>query len=455
MNKPVLTAERASENAQVTHFYTCSGVPSEHGGRREWRRDETSASSAPSAYFYSRSVGRSLLLGVALTLLLIFAMVTNATAAGTETIAGKVVDGTAGATLPTGLTVTLQGVGQNHQLTTSQTASVGPDGSFSFANVPADPNITYVVSTEYAGVPYQSALPRASGATTVPVALKIYETTASDAAIRVDSASWLLGALDMGKQQATILALLSVSNDGDRVYVGDRRGDPGSAVPGVLPRTLRISLPRGASDFQPQMGLDPSKLLPVANGFADTAPVLPGKHELAYTYRVGYADGATEISVNLIYPTTKLRFLAPDAGLEFRSDRLGDGGTMQIEGRTYRVLAADNLKADTTVTVDVLGLPAVFSPRLNPQDVQIGGLIVIALGIVLALYLGARSRGPAQGDPLAERRALLAAIAQLDDRYAAGQVNAERYQTERARQKRQLIDLIMGARASHAGSSEA
>lgn len=378
-----------------------------------------------------------------------------AAAAGTETISGTVVNGTAKAPLPSHLVVTLQGTGSSQQSTFSQSTSVSPDGRFTFANVPADPSVSYTVSTEYAGVSYVSAVPKANGQSTVSVELKIYEPTTSDSAIRIDSASWLLGALDAEKQQTTILALLTITNAGDRVYMGDHRGDPGAAVPGILPRTLRLVLPQGASDFQPQMGLDPSKLLPIANGYVDTQPLLPGQHQLAYTYRLGYAEGVAEIRVDLPYPTAKLRFLAPDVGLEFRSDRLGDGGTMPIEGRTYRILAADQLKADTTVTIDVIGLPGVPTNRLDPTTMQITGLVLIGLAIALATFLGLRSRGAGQTDPLAEQRALLTSIAQLDDRFAAGQLSAERYQAERARQKQRLIDLILGSRTSPTGSGAA
>lgn len=388
---------------------------------------------------------------VALATLVAAASQNVAAAAGTETIAGTVVDGTKGAALPRGLVVTLRGVGQNHQVTTSQTATVGTDGRFSFAGVPADPNATYVVSTEYAGVPYLTAIPKANGQPTAPIQITIYEPTTSDSSIRIDSANWLLGSLDVEKQQALVLATMVVANDGDRVYVGDHRGDPGSAVPGILPRTLRLSLPAGASSFQPELGLDPSNLLPVTGGYVDTAPVLPGQHDLAYTFRIGYAESVAELRGSLPYPTTRLRFLAPDAGLDFRTDLLTDDGTVQVEGHSYRVLGVDNLKANTAVTVDVIGLPAVPTSRLNPDDMRLAGIVLIVLAVLLALYLGLRSRGSHQTDPLVERRALLASLAQLDDRYLAGQLNAEHYQTERARQKRQLIDLIMGGRASADG----
>ncbi|HUX88800.1 MAG TPA: hypothetical protein VMW65_17475, partial [Chloroflexota bacterium] len=237
-------------------------------------------------------------------------------------------------------------------------------------------------------------------------------------------------------------------NAGDRTYVGDHRGDPGSATPGILPRTLRLPLPDGTSDFQVVEGLDPGTLLPVENGYVDTAPVTPGNHQIVYTFKMGYSAGVAELHTALPYPASNVHFLAPDAGLQFRSDRLGDGGTTQIGGNNYRVLGTSNLKANDVITVDVVGLPELATSRLSPSAMQIGGLGVVGLAILGALYFGLRPRSTTWTDPLAERRVLLASIAQLDDRYATGQLNVDRYRAERTQKKRQLIDLMLGGRTA-------
>ncbi|MBX6770136.1 MAG: hypothetical protein IRY83_00260 [Chloroflexi bacterium] len=382
------------------------------------------------------------ILALLTVLLLSAAAAIPAAAATTRTIQGTVVNGTAGAHVPAGLTVTLRAVGQDGKVLLDRSTTVDAAGRFSFADVPDQAGATDVVSVVYHGIPY---LVDASSAGTGPLTLRIYETTTSDAAIRVDSANWLLGEIDPSTQQATLLVMLSITNAGDRTYTGDLRGDPGAAVPGVQPRTLRLPLPQGASDFQPQVGLDPAHLLPVAGGVASTAPVLPGTHAVVYTYRVGYADGVVEVQMSLPYPVTTMRFLAPDAGLEFRSDRLQDGGTVQLNGQTYRVLAVDHLAANTPVTVDAIGLPSVPANRLDPRAVQIGGIALILLALAAGLLLGLRPRAAVAASPAAQRRALLESLARLDDLFAAGQIDAASYQIERARQKRALIDLILGS----------
>jgi hypothetical protein len=64
--------------------------------------------------------------------------------------------------------------------------------------------------------------------------------------------------------------------------------------------------------------------------------------------------------------------------------------------------------------------------------------------VILALSLGLRPRGAGRGDLTYDRDTLLQAIADLDDRFAAGEVAAEDYRQERAERKRVLVDSILG-----------
>ncbi len=361
-----------------------------------------------------------------------------------EAVEGVVVDGTAGAAVPSGLVVRLERRDAAGRRSSLATATVDERGTFSFPAPPLAEGTSAVVRAEYAGVGYEASVVRAADGTIAPVRLTIYEPTDSDATLQIAAANWVFEGIDTQNQQVLILETLEVVNAGDRTYVGDHRGDPGSDVPGVLPRSIRLLLPSGASGFIPQDGLDPLRLLPVAGGFVDTAPVPPGSHQIAYTYIIAYADGGAELRKALPYPTKTLRVLVPNAGLEIRTDRLHAAGTIEIQGRPYLVLGAEDVPANTNVTVDVLGLPSSPTGRLDPGAIQLFGLSVLVLAVGVALYLGLRPRSHERDDPATERRALLLALARLDDSLAAGRINPERYQAERARQKRRLIDLALG-----------
>jgi hypothetical protein len=132
----------------------------------------------------------------------------------------------------------------------------------------------------------------------------------------------------------------------------------------------------------------------VAGGYVDTQPVLPGAHQIAYTYRIAYAEGGMEIKKALPYPTQKLRVLVPNVGLDLRTDRLTAAGTVDIAGRPFQVLAADNLQANQNVTLDALGFPISPTARLDPQLMTTVGLAIVGLAVLAALILGLRPYRP-------------------------------------------------------------
>jgi hypothetical protein len=368
--------------------------------------------------------------------------------AGTTTISGTVVDGTAASHLPPNLKVSLDGTDASQHPLAQQVASADSRGHFTFGGVPSDGS-GYTVSAEFAGVRYQTPVEVKNGEAS-PVTLKVYETTTSAQSLHLANVYWVFAAIDAANQQVTVLETLTLDNRGDRTYIGDHQGDPGSDAPGILPRTIRLPLPQGASDFAPLAGLAPAAVLPVANGFVDTDPVTPGQHQIVYHYRMAFADGGVEISKTLPYPADHLIFLAPDGGLQYRSDKLGNGGTTQIDGKTYDVLGVDNLPANQSVTVDVLGLPNPPTSRLDAGTLQLVAIGAAVPFLLVALILGIRASARGRRDSAAERRALLAGIAHLDDRWEAGQIDRDHYAAEREKQK-QALALLMLREAVSAG----
>lgn len=362
-------------------------------------------------------------------------------AAATMTIGGTVVDGTAGSKLPPDLKVTLDGVDATGQALAERSASVDPSGKFTFDGVPSGGK-GYIVSADYAGVRYRATVD-VKGGSPSPVTVKVYEPTTSDQSLRLASAYWVVAAVDAKDQQITVLENLTVQNAGDRTFIGDHRGDPGSDAPGVLPRTIRLPLPQGASDFTVAAGLDPNAVLPVANGFVDTDPVTPGQHQIVYHYVMAFADGGFEIRKSLPYPADNLIFLAPDSGYNIRSDRLGDGGTTTIGGTKYVVMGANKVPANQDVIVDVLGLPNPPTSRVSPDTLRLVAVAVSVPFLLAALALGIRASQRFRRDIPAERHALLSAIAQLDDRFERGQVDPTRYAAEREKHKQQLALLML------------
>ncbi len=394
------------------------------------------------------------LIAVALLTLVLLSSTSVAGAASTQSIKGVVVDGTAGAVLPTGLVVQLHEGGSATPSVVDRTTQAAADGTFAFSDVPVDPGFKYHLRVDYGGATYDVPVPAVGSDSSGPISVKVFEPTTSEDVLRIDSANWVIQSIDDQAQQVVVLETINLNNVSDRSYVGDYRGDPGSDSPGVLPRTLRLYLPRGASEFQPLAGLDPASLLPVAGGFVDTKPIQPGIHQIAYTYQIAYADGGMEIQKALPYPAAKLRVLAPNAGLEYRSDRLAAAGTLDLQGRPYLVLSADQVPANVNVTLDALGFPVSTVGRLDPNIVQAVGLAIVAIAIVAALVLGLRPFRSSRDNAIDPRQEILRSIARLDAQHADGRIDQHRYESERSQQKQSLLTLATGGAqsTSNAGS---
>lgn len=360
-------------------------------------------------------------------------------------VKGVVVDGTAGASLAPGLIARLHDDTIGSTSYVDRAAPIGTDGTFAFDNVPMDPTKKYRVTVDYRGASYEAAIPNGASDGVSPITMTVFEPTTSEDVLRISSANWVIQSIDDQKQQVVVLETLDVVNSSDRAYVGDHRGDPGSDAPGVLPRTLRLYLPQGASQFQPLSGLDSSGLLPVAGGFVDTKPILPGVRQVAYTYEMAYAEGGMEIRKSLPYPTAKLRALVPNAGLDYRSDRLVAAGTLDLQGRSYVVLSADQVPANQDVTLDALGFPTTPVGRLDPATVQSVGLGIVAIAIFAAFILGLRAGRSSEADVADPRDELLRSIARLDAQRVSGRIDQRQYEQVRSEKKQALLALATGS----------
>jgi hypothetical protein len=176
-------------------------------------------------------------------------------------------------------------------------------------------------------------------------------------------------------------------NNGKRAYVGG----------------LRLPLLSGATSIQEGAGLDRRYLALGGNEMTSSAPILPGRHDLTYTYIVQMARDGIEVGHRTQVPTDRYELLVGD-GLRLHADGLRDDGEVKLgprgEQRTYHRYVIRDLKDGDR-----------FDARLtvgSPSNVlRIGGLaiaVVLALAVVFGPMLRRRrSREPsAASAPAAE-----------------------------------------------------
>ena len=293
----------------------------------------------------------------------------------------------------------------------------------------------YFATTSYAGIAYMTPPFRAATTAGEGAEISAFDTTSRRVPITVRGRHVVVSRADSaGLHQVT--EVYEVSNDTVVAAVapaGDGRG------------IWSVPLPVGARDFRVRAGIDfPSDGMIAAGGRAVlVAPFAPGLKQIAFRYVVSRADFPARFPIE--QPTSLLEVLREDPRMSATAPGLVPQDSVTIEGSTFGRSVARDVRAGARLDV-ALGAAAV------PIERRALPWLLGALGAAMAGGLVLAGRRPAAA-PRDERERLLAALAELDDAYAArgDRSPAAHADYERARLalKARLADLL--AAASHAG----
>ncbi|HYU17461.1 MAG TPA: SHOCT domain-containing protein [Chloroflexota bacterium] len=367
-------------------------------------------------------------------------------AEGGGRIDGQVINGTAGAPSPASLRVTVH-IFQDRSKIGEQVVETDGAGHFMLLGLDIGSGKLYFPVVEYGGASYFPERPIVlDDATAKSVEIRIFEPSSSDDAIAFDRANLLV--LGVTPTALSVMQMGAVVNRSDRTYVGGSGADPASREP-----TLRFPLPSGAAQVTPQAGLSPGELTSTADGFASTGPVLPGRHELAFSYQIPIDGPTLDITAPQAYPTGAFNLYLPATGLSASSPQLRFQGTSELGGQRYQLYSAEELPRGAQVSIRLSGLPAAFRPRPQQLSLVVLGAssVVLACGALVALRrrpprVAAVGAGDLTSGPLdPERLTLVRALAELDERYAAGEIDESQYREQRQRDKARLVALLQSS----------
>ena len=385
---------------------------------------------------------------------------------GPTTVSGQIRNGTAGEAAPAGLEVILHTFGVGGGVDVASVLTSG-DGSFEFQGLEVEDSSSYAVTTNYQEVMYSMTLEPSS--LDKPVELLVYETTGSLADVHVGVDILLLSRPEQDEESLDALDVVSVVNSGDRTFVPSL-DDPGSMS------FLRFSLPAAATSPDIASDLAGGDIIDVGTGFALTAPVPPGSHRVSYTYRLPYEGSRLEFTHSFPMGAEAFRLLLED-GIGNLLDpsfltRVAENG----QGTGPGVWGASQILPGTRLNVEIDGLPQPsFLSRTGDAltdgpylkvgipavvGLMLAGLLVYALFLrqpvgSLAVNTGSGSGGSVQVEgasdetaaPNSDRRALVEAIAGLDDLFQRGEVAQKDYERRRQDLKTRLVELT-GAKES-------
>ena len=389
-----------------------------------------------------------ILAGWVLVLILSLSLPSVAAEDASGTIEGQLVNGTANGSSIADVVVQLTTLVNYQETGTIVTAKTRSDGQFTFSNLSTSPNNSYEVTLTYQEAEYFSDfIVFGQGETSKSANITVYDSTNSDAALKVTSAHTVIKVV---QDYLEITVIYDFINASDRTYVGS-----GEIMSTGRRKTLTFSLPAEATEIKFGEGLVEKYVISSHGGFIDTMTVSPEGREVVYAYKVPYSGSTYKFQQKLDYPVAQFGLLVQGEDIKITSDQLADQGPLDMgTGTPYLYLTGQNMASGEIVS-------ATLSRPINQKMVTIwvaGALIVMIVGAGLA-YRKFRGKSKAQpvkvGNKPAPRaakgidqreQALFAELAQLDDDFAAGSIQEDAYRAQRAAKKAQLIKLLNTSR---------
>jgi hypothetical protein len=297
-------------------------------------------------------------------------------------------------------------------------------GGFVFRGINTDKNRAYHALTRYKNVAYFSLMQSFQQNNEINLDLVVFEPTDQNTDIRIKMHHVLMETL---KDGLAFREIMIIENKGDKTYVGSKTAGSDRR------ETLRVSLPAAAIDVQ---FMNPTMENTEA-GLIDTAAIIPGTKRILYSYLINPSNSAYKFEKDIYLNTDRFDFIFPEKGIQATSDQLEIKGPSENSEQRLFYLAGENLNQGSKIVVD-LNRPKTHSYF----KLIISGLValVVAIGFALPL-IKKRNHGRAENEEdfyptemnrSDQRRAVLQAIAELDDQFESGEINASTYHMQRA-----------------------
>lgn len=351
-------------------------------------------------------------------------------------IEGQIVNGTTGGSSVADQNITLNIDFNGNNEVSSNTANTDAEGHFTFDALSTEPGYSYQVVLTFQGAEYTSEwLNFGEGETIKSIKVTVYDSTTSDKAITAVITHTIIY---IEQDSLLVKEYFLFVNEADRTYIGATdNGNTG---------TLRFSLPHGATELQSTMGLMDYRVVSTDGDFIDTAPILPGSKEVAYSYKISFTSGAYTLSQAVNYPTTNYDLLVQGDDIKVTGDQLTTGEPVNIGGVQFNHLSRQNLVPGNTLIITLSGSPKATSSNVTAM-LTVLALIVIACGFGIFFFMRKRKLQPVspEGIPDQRRQRLLVELAELDDNFEAGKILKHDYRQKRAQKKARLVKLMQSS----------
>lgn len=347
-----------------------------------------------------------------------------------------------------GLPITLFGFRGSMEPQLTLTTTVSANGTFRFTNLSTEPDALYTVSTDWEGAVYSSGvIGFPPGGSVITATLRVAATTDQDPGLKAARVHWFI---DFEGDSLIVGELLSISNPGDRAYIGQPlAGHEGKRA------VIRWPVPNGATNLQVDGGQLGDRFFFEDGVLIDTLPVPPGNdvRRLLFQYRLPIERDRVTFAHPVGMPVTFLNVFIADRGEKIEApSRMITGTPQEVSGVSFRSFIASNIEAGETLTFKFSNISAAVrggSPHIAPSSRvrQVGIALAVLVGLSLfggTFYLTRRRASVDTATVLRRRRdALLEEIALLDTRFQEGEVDEATYHEERDLLMAEAVRLTM------------
>tara|TARA_B100001142_G_C14341715_1_gene658148 strand:+ start:1652 stop:2815 length:1164 start_codon:yes stop_codon:yes gene_type:complete len=301
------------------------------------------------------------------------------------------------------------------------------EGKFEFKNIPYLESSLYGVSLIYQDAIYVESV---SFDQKIPLDIKInvFDSSSSDDSIIIQNASMVFDNINSELQTISVLEVVTILNDSLVAY-----------VPGEGPMDLlRFGLPEGASNLNVDTNIFESNYVQVDRGFALIASILPGSHELTYSYEIPYQNSIFEYIKNWRYGANNLRIIIPTSDIILNSNFSDPVLDTEIGGRVYSVLETTNVSKGFESTIEIKNLPKLvwyqkFSQDFNSLKFEYSAPIALALILLIIGIWGIsntlkfRKRSNLWFPGSSEKQVLEDMMSELEIKHNSGAVSDDYY----------------------------
>lgn len=351
------------------------------------------------------------------------------------TIHGRVVNGTTGDSVATGIEVHLIGIdGQALALTESTTTDTV--GEFTFDNLEIVPDRIFGAYAEYHGVEYFSEGRHFSDDEAfIDIPVIVYEATPDTRTVHVDRLHLMFDFTVEGVVE--VMEVWVLSNQGNQTV------DPEEGIEFILPS--------GFSDlrFFNEM-VSERRFLITDRGFYDRGSLRPVEGtELVFSFTLPFKR-RLEFAQPMSFPVGATVILMPENGPKVDANGLQDLGVGDIGGTRRQTYNLGPISAGDAIELRLSGGASASGGEGTQIRLIIGAALFGAALIVGGVWwYRIRARDGSQEVAVeripSDREDLLRAIADLDNSFEAGRIPEDEYRHRRQTLKGQIMDLMREA----------